>query len=37
MSRSRQEAALLGWLKSLPDELIHVRPVLSVAYAHIVT
>ena len=31
--RSRQEAALLGWLKALPDELVHVRPVLSAAYA----
>ena len=31
--RSRQEATLLGWLKALPDELFHVRPVLSVAYA----
>ena len=33
MRRSRQEATLLGWLKDLPDELIHFRPVLSVAYA----
>ena len=33
MRRSRQEATLLGWLKALPDELIHCRPVLSVAYA----
>jgi LuxR family maltose regulon positive regulatory protein len=33
MLRSRQEAALLGWLKALPDNLIHVRPVLSVGYA----
>ena len=33
MRRSRQEATLLGWLKALPDELIHFRPVLSVAYA----
>jgi LuxR family transcriptional regulator, maltose regulon positive regulatory protein len=32
MSRSRQEATLLGWLKALPDELLHYRPVLSVAY-----
>jgi LuxR family maltose regulon positive regulatory protein len=24
---------LLGWLKALPDELVHCRPVLSVAYA----
>ncbi len=34
MRRSRQEATLLGWLKALPDELLHVRPVLSAAYAH---
>ena len=33
MRRSRQEATLLGWLKALPDELIHCRPVLSVGYA----
>jgi LuxR family transcriptional regulator, maltose regulon positive regulatory protein len=33
MLRSRQEATLLGWLKALPDELVHVRPVLSVGYA----
>ena len=33
MRRSRQEAALLGWLKALPDELVQVRPVLSVDYA----
>lgn len=32
--RSRQEPLLLGWLKALPDELFHVRPVLSVWYAH---
>ena len=31
--RSRQEATLLGWLKALPDEVLHVRPVLSVGYA----
>jgi LuxR family maltose regulon positive regulatory protein len=35
MSRSRQQAVLLGWLKALPDALIQVRPVLSVAYAHL--
>jgi LuxR family transcriptional regulator, maltose regulon positive regulatory protein len=36
MRRNRQEATHteLGWLKALPDELIHVRPVLSVAYAY---
>jgi LuxR family maltose regulon positive regulatory protein len=33
MLRSRQEAALLGWLKALPDELVQNRPVLSVGYA----
>jgi LuxR family maltose regulon positive regulatory protein len=33
MHTSRQEATLLGWLKALPDELIHLRPVLSVGYA----
>ena len=35
MRRSRQGATLteLGWLKALPDDLVHFRPVLSVAYA----
>src|SRR6266567_1639047 len=33
MRRSRQEATVLGWLKALPDELVHCRPVLSVDYA----
>ncbi len=35
MRRNRQEATVteLGWLKALPDELVHFRPVLSVAYA----
>ena len=33
MRRSRQEATLLGWLEALPDELVRVRPVLSVGYA----
>jgi LuxR family maltose regulon positive regulatory protein len=35
MSQSRQTGALLGWLKSLPNELVRARPVLSVAYAHL--
>jgi LuxR family maltose regulon positive regulatory protein len=35
MSKSRQQAALLGWLKSLPNELVRARPVLSVVYAHV--
>jgi LuxR family transcriptional regulator, maltose regulon positive regulatory protein len=36
LRRNRQEATVteLGWLKALPDELVHVRPVLSVAYAY---
>jgi LuxR family maltose regulon positive regulatory protein len=33
MLRSRQEAAVLGWLELLPDEVVRVRPVLSVGYA----
>ncbi|NTU83713.1 MAG: hypothetical protein HGA45_30795 [Chloroflexales bacterium] len=35
MSRSRQEATLLGWLRALPNEGIRARPVLSVTYAHL--
>ena len=35
MLRSRQEAILLDWLKVLPDEVLRCRPVLSVAYAHV--
>ena len=35
MRRSRQGATAteLGWLKALPDDMVRVRPVLSVAYA----
>src|SRR2546421_9471858 len=33
MRQSRQEAAVLGWLQALPDELVRARPVLSVHYA----
>jgi LuxR family maltose regulon positive regulatory protein len=33
LRNSRQEAAVLSWLRALPDELVHRRPVLSVAYA----
>ena len=33
MSRNQQSAVVLGWLKALPDKVIYVRPVLSVAYA----
>ena len=35
MGRNRQATALLGWLKSLPNALLRARPVLSVAYAHL--
>ena len=36
MRRNRQGATVteLGWLKALPDELVHFRPVLSVDYAY---
>ncbi len=33
MSRTRQEATLLGWLKTLPEALIRDRPVLCNLYA----
>lgn len=33
LRRSRQEAAVLGWLMALPDESIRCRPVLGVHYA----
>ncbi len=32
MSKSRQEATLLGWLNAIPNEVIHFRPVLSIGY-----
>jgi LuxR family maltose regulon positive regulatory protein len=32
LRRNRQEAAFLGWLAALPDELVRVRPVLSALY-----
>lgn len=34
LRQSRQEAALLGWLRALPDPLLRYRPVLSAFYAH---
>jgi LuxR family maltose regulon positive regulatory protein len=36
MRRNRQEATHteLGWLKALPNELVHFRPVLNIAYAY---
>ncbi len=33
MRRTRQETAVHGWLKALPEELVRVRPVLSVGLA----
>jgi LuxR family maltose regulon positive regulatory protein len=33
MRRNRQETAVLGWLELLPDEVVRVRPVLSVGFA----
>ena len=33
MRRNRQEAAVHGWLELLPDEVVRVRPVLSVGFA----
>ena len=33
MSQTRQEATVRGWLEMIPDEVIQVRPVLSVAFA----
>ncbi|HEX3309742.1 MAG TPA: LuxR C-terminal-related transcriptional regulator, partial [Streptosporangiaceae bacterium] len=33
MRQSRQEAAVLDWLELLPDEVVRVRPVLSVGFA----
>ncbi|MGI9173882.1 MAG: LuxR C-terminal-related transcriptional regulator [Rhodothermales bacterium] len=33
MDRSLQSATWLRWVKALPEELVHVRPVLRVGYA----
>jgi LuxR family maltose regulon positive regulatory protein len=33
MRKSRQEAALRAWIKVLPDEVVRVRPVLTVGFA----
>jgi LuxR family maltose regulon positive regulatory protein len=33
MRQARQEAAALGWLETLPDEVIQARPVLNVHFA----
>jgi LuxR family maltose regulon positive regulatory protein len=35
MLKSRQEAALLGWLQALPDPVVRRRPVLSAGYASV--
>ena len=34
VEESSQTARWLGWVKALPDELVHIRPVLSVWYAY---
>jgi len=31
---SIQPAIWLGWVKTLPEELVHARPVLNVWYAY---
>jgi LuxR family maltose regulon positive regulatory protein len=33
MSRTRQEATVRGWLEAIPEEVVRVRPVLSVGFA----
>jgi len=33
MRQGRQEATIRGWLKVLPDEVVHARPVLNVGFA----
>ena len=33
MSKTRQEVTVRGWLEVIPDEVVRVRPVLSVAFA----
>ncbi|MFI5099520.1 MAG: AAA family ATPase, partial [Actinomycetes bacterium] len=33
MRRTRQESAVLGWLRALPDEVVRARPVLSAGLA----
>ncbi len=33
MARTRQEATVRAWLEMIPDEVIYVRPVLSVGFA----
>jgi LuxR family maltose regulon positive regulatory protein len=32
MRKTRQDATLLGWMKALPDETFHARPLLHVEY-----
>ncbi|MEQ8671862.1 MAG: LuxR C-terminal-related transcriptional regulator [Aggregatilineales bacterium] len=32
MRQTRQESTLLGWLKALPDDIFHLRPILSLEY-----
>jgi LuxR family transcriptional regulator, maltose regulon positive regulatory protein len=33
MRKTRQEAAVRGWLEVIPDEMVRVRPVLSASFA----
>ncbi len=33
--KSIQPATWIGWVKMLPDELVHTRPVLTVGYAYV--
>ncbi len=33
LRRARQEPTVLGWLRAIPDEVFHRRPVLSAMYA----
>ncbi len=34
MRKTRQDAMLLGWFRLLPEEVLHIRPVLNVGYAY---
>jgi LuxR family maltose regulon positive regulatory protein len=37
MARERREAELARWVRSLPEEVVRVRPVLGVAFAGVLT
>lgn len=36
MRRNREETLVLSWLKALPEAILRVRPILTVANAHVV-